>query len=69
MSKSDLFALLTSYLEIIEDGNMTFWRKQHFNLAGRGVEVSNFMSICQMTQYDISIITEWTYSPKELSRL
>ena len=43
------------YLEIIEDGNMTFWLKQTLNLAGRGVVVSIFMSICQMTMIIISI--------------
>ena len=43
------------YLEIIEDGNMTFWLKRTLNLAGRGVVVSIFMSICQMTMIIISI--------------
>ena len=47
--------ILMPYLEIIEDGNMTFWLKQTFNLAGRGVVVSIFMSICQMTMIIISI--------------
>ena len=44
------------YLEIIKDGNMTLWIKQTFDLAGRGLVVSIFMSICQMTMIIISII-------------
>ena len=51
----NVFVLLMPYLEIIEDGNMTFWLKQTFHLAGRGVVVSIFMSICQMTMIIISI--------------
>jgi hypothetical protein len=34
---------------------MTFWLKQNFNLAGRGVIVSIFMSICQMTMHMILV--------------